>query len=390
MIYNTTITGGGGGIWYDDRGNMLTAVGNQNIYIGKNVYTDGKVIYGYDMPSTMQKPKRSAIARNESVIFGFTGFVNQIPADNGKVKGIIPKDYQKEYANDVFNGVFNEGNSVCANRPIIAGSRLYNFYHTHDGSTGLYTLQEIGGETINLGYVYNQSRGFDSYYCFDAGRNGGFGICIECDNGFNIRYSTPEHNLYNVTRDNLASWAFDTGLFSATPTIDSIANLNIDDTGNLSFSFRAYDTSVAYLLTLYVYTNGSRQLYGYYPVCGDGIGNFNFNTGMGAIRYTINDTTITLSAHTTEKLTLTKKYAFLHKFNGMGRFLSQTPDGSGWVKQYDVNTGTLLREYGTDFQLNEYVRYKVGYGNRFPVDAISNTRLDFVDFYKWLKRYNYM
>lgn len=57
MIYNTTLASGSGNRWIDAQGRVLTAIGRQNLYVGKNVYTDGKVIYGYFIPSMSITPK---------------------------------------------------------------------------------------------------------------------------------------------------------------------------------------------------------------------------------------------------------------------------------------------------------------------------------------------
>lgn len=55
MIYNTTLHAGAGGVWTDANGKPLIAIGNANLYEGKNVWTDGKIIYGYDIPAFMPR-----------------------------------------------------------------------------------------------------------------------------------------------------------------------------------------------------------------------------------------------------------------------------------------------------------------------------------------------
>lgn len=52
MIYNTTIVSGNGNRWVDAMGKVLTSIGGSNVFVGKNVWTDGKVIFGYSFPSS--------------------------------------------------------------------------------------------------------------------------------------------------------------------------------------------------------------------------------------------------------------------------------------------------------------------------------------------------
>lgn len=173
MIYNTTIIGGSGNRWQAADGKFLTAIGRQNIYIGKNVWTDGNIIYGYDLPGYVA---RKVIRKVKKIYHEIIYFV--------KTNGISGYNVADDRMISVYKS--RSGNELVA-----SGIKLYNVEATTN--TGdpdnpyKWVFTDITGNlSVDVPAWYNRT--FYPRFNGDMGRNGGFLAASSVNRYLSVQY----------------------------------------------------------------------------------------------------------------------------------------------------------------------------------------------------------
>lgn len=353
MIYNTTIASVNGNECTDTSGKKLIAVGNQNLYIGKNVYTDGKVIYGYVLPASASK---SVVKHDDSEII--------YDAEYHALYAIIPKNYAKtdiDYKRTVY-ATFATNNNI-----IICENELYEYYYSNG------QLYFKKGDTVQTaGALANNVE------AGDIGRNGGIAVAVS--NLAAVSYIPPSMDSYKqLNMDTITPIvkSFDSYWdWSETIGINDINFLNVDDNGVLTVALTVsgdYGEGTLKTYTFTIDTNLNVSIANFTaPQLGDGVGVFGFYANgfvqnTGSIVYN----NVSFPAKKTDKLVVVDKYVFVYTLVKL-EFVSRAE-----IYMYD-KTGTLLKKFGDiGDPLTE-------------INGINNCRFCFSSVAKMLKKWGYV
>ena len=339
MIYNTTIISGSGNSWQGASGENLVVVGGQNIYIGKNVWTDGKIIYGYNIPSFIPK---KVIKRKKKVVptLSYIPIYFYVNSDYCDLTYLIPENYSlpgyqysvtkrlqkpqelqellEELQITTCKGYFSGENLYLINNPKVI---KWDLRHP-------VVVTAFGGDIV------------------DIGRNGG--IAFEYGTFVNKNMEVVEIDLDELKNEILERECEPTYIppdpeepkkYNGYITSCGWTTENIDDEGHFTAKVMAsiyfkdtYETrSFEYKLELSDAGRLTLHNYGGLLPMGDGLVREN-----GTITFEMGEETITLTDFNNGRITVGETYAFGSKRNLSSSF--------GSIDQYD-NTGNLLKSY---------------------------------------------
>lgn len=144
MIELTTITGQSGGRWIDGKGRALTSMGHAPLYIGKQVWTDGVVIYGYPLAgNTFTDPQKKKPKENKAGIV----YYEHISGDPTDLTAEI--QYYKPH-----------GTQISENINLLRKSADWEL-------AGEYPSQWFAGNNVVF-YAYDTKDGVNYYFVADA------------------------------------------------------------------------------------------------------------------------------------------------------------------------------------------------------------------------------
>lgn len=348
MLYNTTITSCEGGVYVGSNGERLISIGRQNVYVGKNVYTDGKIIYGYDIPQMLQrKVIRKKKKKNDIIVEIYNrGY-------DGYFSGVVYRKPDKYTENYNYGGVYGRLTvPVGTDWALAAGNKLY--YIVEDSSTttsvdangeevttinNTITIGDVNGEEVTINDNWSYRRYFGA-----AGANGGIiitGYASSSGYSGDIVYISPdmrEHRVYSRSGSG-SNWTF----------INAVGHFNVNDEGEATCTVQVmevndYDEKTE-IKTLKFNSSGGYQMISYTnPVLGDGIGHFersgNTVSNNGTITFEFDDgqgghRTLTLPITNGYTSSVVGDYVFIYSLSPID------------IKQYDKNNGNLLRDYST-------------------------------------------
>lgn len=338
MIYNTTIIGGEGGVYIGSNGERLISIGRQNVYIGKNVYTDGAIIYGYDIPQMLQK---KVVRKKKEKNYIITNISNR--SYDSYFAGFIyykPDEYTDAYN---YDGIYGRLTVPYNADALAAGNKLY--YIVENNNT--ITIGDVNSEEVTINDTWSR-RFFGA-----AGANGGILITGSSSSGYDgdIVYISPNMREYRVdsASGSGSNWTF----------ITPIGHFNVNDEGEATCTVSVTEISEyderTEIQKLTFDSNGRDSMSGYTnPVLGDGVGHFersgNTLSNNGTITFDFDDgqggsRTLTLPITNGYTSSIVGDYVFIYSIAG-----TSTID----IKQYD-KSGNLLRDYGTgDGRITEF------------------------------------
>lgn len=355
MIYNTTIISGSGNSWQGASGENLVVVGGQNIYIGKNVWTDGKIIYGYNIPSSLPK---KIIKRKKKVVptLSYIPIYFYVYSDYCEITYLIPENYSLSgYQYKVTKRLQKprELDELLQEQQITECYGYFsgeNLYFINNPKVIKWDLRRPVVVTAYGGHIV------------DIGRNGG--IVFEYGTFVNKNMEVTEIDLDELKNEILERECQPTYIppdpeepkrYNGYVTSCYWTTENIDDNGHFTAKvdadiyFTDTDETRSFEYKLDVSDGGNLTLHDYrgsLPM-GDGIANANGSiTFEGGTEE--NPQTITLPDYNRGRITVGEKYAFV---------TSRTLYGSG-LDQYDL-LGNELRDYGSE--------------------RVGNARLDVID-----------
>ena len=360
MIYNTTIISGSGSSWQGASGESLTVIGNQNIYIGKNVWTDGKIIYGYNIPSFLPK---KIIKRKKKVVptLSYIPIYFYVYSDYCEIRIFIPENYSLPGYQYYVTKRLQKPQELDE---LLQEQQITTCYGYFSGEN-LYFMDNFSGRYTIIKWdlrrpVVVTARGGD---VVDIGRNGG--IAFEYGTFVNKNMEVVEIDLDELKNEILERECQPTYIpadpeepkeYNGYITSCGWNTENIDDNGHFTAKamadiyFTDTDETRSFEYKLDVSDYGSLSLDDYrgsLPM-GDGIvnadGSITFEGGTAS-----ESQTITLPDYDYGRITVGEKYAFVTPRDIMF-------GGSG-ITQYDL-LGNELRDYN---------------------DKVTNARLDVID-----------
>lgn len=358
MIYNTTIISGSGSSWQGASGENLVVVGNQNIYVGKNVWTDGKIIYGYNIPSFIPK---KIIKRKKKVVptLSYIPIYFYVYSDYCELTYLIPENYSLTGYQYKVTKRLQKPEEL---EELLQEQQITTCYGYFSGEN-LYLMDNFSGRYTIIKWdlrrpVVVTARGGD---VVDIGRNGG--IAFEYGTFVNKNMEVVEIDLDELKNEILERECQPTYIppdpeepkeYNGRITSLWWDTENIDDEGHFTAKvdadiyFKDTEETRSFSYKLEVGDYGSLTLHDYrgsLPM-GDGIvnadGSITFEGGTEE-----NPQTITLTGFNNGRITVGEKYAFGTSRKVRGHSLTQ----------YDL-LGNELRDYG---------------------DYVTNARLDAID-----------
>ena len=356
MLYNTTITSCAGGVYIGSNGERLISIGRQNVHVGKNVYTDGKIIYGYDIPQTLQRK----VIRKKKVVNYVLTYVDS-SVYGGKISGLRYLDIDK-YAEDNEKSWYDGELTVPTNTDglIVAGNKLYYIIENDDDTV---TIGDVNGEEATIS---TSSFGYH-YFVADAGKNGGIIITGGSYSSYSGRYmyngdiiyiSPDMRHVVTVPEQNDDEF------------ISPYGHWNVDEDGKATCTVyyeqidqEGYVRDRGYK-TLTIFSSGGYSLNNYHdPILGDGVAHFEENpsTGgyynTGTLDFDFDDNnSLTLPITVDHTATIVGDYVFIYSAYPQRSVFQHVS-----LKQYNKE-GTLLRDYSTGYDpdmLYYFNNYKI-------------------------------
>ena len=329
MIYNTTIIGGEGGVYIGSNGERLISIGRQNVYVGKNVYTDGKIIYGYDIPQMLQKKVvRKKKEKNYIITYILHG------GYDGYFSGFTYYKPDEYTYNLNYDGMYGRLTVPAGTDwALAAGNKLY--YIVENSNT--ITIGDVNGEEVTINDTWSRR------YFGAAGANGGILITGKSSSGYegDIVYISPDMREYRVYAQS--------GSGTNWTLIYPVGHFNVDDEGNATCTVRVTEISDVdertSIKTLTFDSGGGDRMRSYTdPVLGDGIGHFERSGNTVSNNGTI---TFEFEEGQGEHRTLTLPISNGYTSSVVGDYVFIYSPSPVVIKQYDKNNGNLLRDYST-------------------------------------------
>ena len=330
-----------------NKGQRLRIIGD-NVPLG-NAYTDGRVVYGYSINNHPFLPliRKTKGGINIDLFFdalmkvrdteglAFVADVFGLWSGHSEMQGAYPYKFD-EYDCDFWKKI------TLPNATYILGSDKLFTINTDNGNITLHDVINNTNVVITLPSVY----WLDNYY-YDIGRNGQIGLCAigNSGQGFLLNYIDGT-SVSSYSKEDFQRALFASGDFPDAQSYNDIAiglpkDINVSDAGDATCTIYAetYLVSKKYKVEFHNYLD----MYNYdFADCGDATGDFNESTGIGTI--TVGNYTFS-NVKTGTKATVTDDYIFIYWFNRQG---SHSIASGIELKQYDRQTGTLLKDYSND------------------------------------------
>ncbi len=356
MIYNTTIISGSGNSWQGASGENLVAVGGQTLYAGKNVWTDGKIIYGYNIPSSL--PKKVIKRKKKAVVptLSYIPIYFYVYSDYCEITCLIPENYSLPSSQyEVTKRLEKPRNlqrlleelQITTCEGYFSGENLYLI----DGNT------IIKWDRLNPITATNPSRGS----IIDIGRNGGiffndFTFVNKQMEVFEISWNDVKEMILEkeckptyIPEDPEEPKEYNGYITSSYTTKENVDDIGLF-TARLAADIYFHDTeeTKSFLYQLAVYDDGEFDLEDYSGLSKMGDG---FSHEDDSMSFETDNGIITLEDYYNRRITVGKIYEF-----GKAAALSGELSNR-YIYQYD-NTGNLLATYR---------------------ETVTNARLDAID-----------